>query len=556
MNFLNTAYRQVLELFGSMTPAARVTTGLLLAVMVVSMAYLFRSKTESPQHLLFGTRLTHREISALEVAFSQADLNSWKIEGNQILVPPSERHSYLAAAHEYEALPESSNIIWDNVFENTSPLDTRSIQEGKEKQAKQKGLSLDIRDIDRIEEASVTIVEKQTNRFPRRTENTALAIVRAAGNRALDAELVKTVRYAVAAAGGLDSRNVTVVDASTGLSYPGHGKDGPPLLEENVYAENQRRFEESYRSKIEGQLAMIPGVRVAVFVELDKNLQNQTSSRQYEQGVSVRTKEFKKEAATANPTGGGRVGAVANGAVGNTSQTVAATTSNNTSSEEGNETEQLPATTQTYTQTAGLVPTLVKASISVPTSYFEKVWREQNPTPPGADPLQPDPTALTRIKQDELTKIETIVKTILPEPPPGDDPFPRVSVDTYTETPLPPLEKVGVGATATTWLGSNWQTLGMFILALVGVVMLRSMILSAQTAALANTEEHPLSAERLAALEKDDIAEDESEDDFSNSLKARFQNSGRSLRSELSELVREDPDAAANVLQNWIGDAA
>ena len=57
---------------------------------------------------------------------------------------------------------------------------------------------------------------------------------------------------------------------------------------------------------------------------------------------------------------------------------------------------------------------------------------------------------------------------MLPEPPPGDDPFPRVYVTTYTETPLPSLKKAGVAAQAGTWLGSNWQTLAMFILAIVG----------------------------------------------------------------------------------------
>ena len=29
----------------------------------------------------------------------------------------------------------------------------------------------------------------------------------------------------------------------------------------------------------------------------------------------------------------------------------------------------------------------------------------------------------------------------------------------------------------------------------------------------------------------------------------------RSLRDELVEIVREDPDAAANILRNWIGSA-
>ena len=33
----------------------------------------------------------------------------------------------------------------------------------------------------------------------------------------------------------------------------------------------------------------------------------------------------------------------------------------------------------------------------------------------------------------------------------------------------------------------------------------------------------------------------------------RFTGSGPSLRDELSELVQEDPDTAANILRSWIG---
>jgi flagellar M-ring protein FliF len=39
-------------------------------------------------------------------------------------------------------------------------------------------------------------------------------------------------------------------------------------------------------------------------------------------------------------------------------------------------------------------------------------------------------------------------------------------------------------------------------------------------------------------------------------LKRRFRSTGPTLRDELTSMVKEDPDTAANVLRNWIGDAA
>ena len=38
-------------------------------------------------------------------------------------------------------------------------------------------------------------------------------------------------------------------------------------------------------------------------------------------------------------------------------------------------------------------------------------------------------------------------------------------------------------------------------------------------------------------------------------LRRRRSKGGPSLRDELVEIVRDDPDAAANILRNWIGSA-
>lgn len=64
-------------------------------------------------------------------------------------------------------------------------------------------------------------------------------------------------------------------------------------------------------------------------------------------------------------------------------------------------------------------------------------------------------------------------------------------------------------------------------------------------------------ARRMAEInEGDEDDEDHESVAFGNSLRGRSSSKGRSLRDELTELVRDDPDAAANVLQNWITEAA
>jgi flagellar biosynthesis/type III secretory pathway M-ring protein FliF/YscJ len=39
-------------------------------------------------------------------------------------------------------------------------------------------------------------------------------------------------------------------------------------------------------------------------------------------------------------------------------------------------------------------------------------------------------------------------------------------------------------------------------------------------------------------------------------LRRKFGGGGSDIRTELRKLVKDDPDAAANILRSWIGDAA
>ena len=98
------------------------------------------------------------------------------------------------------------------------------------------------------------------------------------------------------------------------------------------------------------------------------------------------------------------------------------------------------------------------------------------------------------------------------------------------------------------WAAANWQAVGLGVLGLVGVVVLRSMF-----AATALPE-----APAVAVEEKKE--EEESQEapppGVITQLRERFTSTGPTLREELQSLVKQDPEAAASVLRNWIGEAA
>ena len=563
MDFLNNAYGQVSDLFKSMTPTARLTTGLLIAAIAISLIFLFRQQTESADELLFGGRtLTNEEIANMSAALSKADLNGWDTEANRLRVPRGKRHTYIAALVEHNALPQDSGSAWEKMFTDHSPFENRKMGELRTRYALEKDLAFTIREFTGIDAAAVKIQEiMNTESFPPRPKRRAAITVKAHGNVPLDANQVRMIRDVVAFGGGIDRSDVVIADTNGRRSYAGPPKDGDLSGDQNVYADTQRRWEQEFKQKIVDSLSVYPSANVAVYVELDQTLEDRTTQISYdEKPTPIKTRTTSTDERSTTTANAGRPGAEPNG-VGNRSVAVSSTPeSENTLTESVEETENTAGVTQHISRKPGLVPKLVTVSIGIPQSYFKQVWKQQNPTPEGEEPTDPTAAELQAIEAQVTASIESTVVPLIPKAPPGEDTFPRVKVTPYIDLPMPEPPVPSLADTAGTWFASNWKTLATLGVALFGVVFLRGMIQSAQEAALTTAEVNSDTARRMAELNHSDEDEDADEDEegeaFSNSLRGRFHSSGRSLRDELTELVREDPDAAASVLQNWITEPA
>lgn len=126
MDFFNQAMAQVAELFRSMTPAARITSGLLLAVLVVSLAYLFNHQISGgDSYLLGGQSFTSAEMSAMEAAFGKAGLSDYSVEGSRVKVPAGRKSVYLAALADSGALPANFGDFLNAAISKVGPFTTR-----------------------------------------------------------------------------------------------------------------------------------------------------------------------------------------------------------------------------------------------------------------------------------------------------------------------------------------------------------------------------------------------------------------------------------------------
>ena len=553
MDFLNKAYRQVADLFLSMTPAARITAGLLLVVIVVSLVLLFRLRNSGDGEYLFGGRdFSQSELGAMETAFAKSGLKDSEIVGFRMRVPRAQKDLYLAALAEGNSLPPGFADFEQQAAEATSPFESRQQQEKRWKLSVQNKIASVIAANPEIESATVQLDEQRSGGLHGKVEKTALVAVKPLGNRHIDDELARNIRNAMSGAvAGLDRGSVTVYDMNAGKTWTAVGEDGRANASESAYASHKAMYERMWREKIVTTLAYLPGVIVGVNVDLDPKLDSQQNSRKYDpQPVAVSTSESDENSTSTDKGPAGRPGAASNGVSNSSAVVQAQPASQNEFTRTTAQQHSLASTTELKTTEAGLTPTKVGAVINIPSSYFAKVWREQHPTPDGEEPATPDAAELSKIEIETTKKIEEQVARLLPSLPAGEDQYPQVVVKTYQDLPAPAMEEPSTTNKALLWFAAHWQTVGMTLVGLVSLIVLRGMVRSAATR---TPQIEP--ARSIAMPEVPDETETE-ESAPAPVLKRRFRSTGPTLRDELTSMVKEDPDTAANVLRNWIGDAA
>lgn len=548
MEVLNQTFTQLSDLFRSMSPGSRITAGLLLVVVVVSLGYLFTGQIASPDtDLMNGEPVPASMIPAMEAAFEGADLKSYEIRGTQILVPRGQKAAYMAALADAGALPPNIHAVLEEPLKNAGSFMSSAEREARQKVAKQKFLGMVISSMAGIRTAFVLYETKKKGGLMRDEVTTAAVTVMPTVSDKLNDKQVSTIRHLVASAINTPPNTVTIVDMA-GFNYFGD-PEGGGSGGESRFVTLKRVHAEDFRSKILDTLSYVPGVTVAVNVELNLEKEwSETDIKYNPKGfafseIDESISENSEMPGVAGPPGvgsqgGGMTPIRLSASYGKGSSTTLESTKRAVDS--------IPDVARTDIQKEGLTPRRVTVSIAVPSSYFEKVWHQRNPPEEGQEPATPDQTELDKIRITEEVTIKDAIAILLPVPEGTVDARDLVQVTTFQDIPPAEMPVPGMSENAMVWFGQYWSTVGMIGLAAFSMVMLRSMVRSFPS-------EVESSGPRLASVEGEE-GEVSEEDDMEHRL-SRFAGSGRSLRDELSELVKEDPDAAANILKGWISSA-
>ena len=554
MDFLNHASSQVRDLLLSLTPAARITAGLLLTLVVISLAYLFNHQMSgSGAYLMGGEYFTAGQLPSMEAAFSKAGLTDYQTEGNRIRVPRGQHAAYMGALADAGALPPNFGSYFEKALNGGGAFLSKQERTQRWNNAKQNELALYIRSMRDIENASVIFDMKKGRGLSKTDIVTAMVSVKPLGSEPLDSKRVPHLRKLVAAAiAGLKPEYVTVADAN-GRTYGVGGEDGLVDPLEDPYYSRKEHYEQQLESKIRNIVSHIPGAVVHVNAELSTVLRQTLKSVKVDpKPVTTYVKALTKSNRIQGNAPGGVPGLTAQGGPTAPPVTVRTGKSTNTEQDTTEETTQSVVSTNHETrETIGLTPTIVKATISVPSTYYVRVWNEKNPAVEGQEPQLPATAELDKIKAEVKTQIEAAVVALLPPVPAGDDPIPNVTVTTFDPVTTAAIETPTFTQDALAWTGQYWTTLSMMGLVVFSLLVLRSMV---RTVPSSGPEVAEAASRNLSIVAGSEEDQEEDEGEGVVRLKRRFQ-SGPSLKDDLAEMVHEDPDAAAAILSNWISNA-
>ena len=187
---------------------ARITAGLLLAVVVISLGYLFHSGFGGSATYLFnGEVFTPSEQHAMEVAFAKAGLTVPSSRGEGSACPAASRASMSPLATG-NALPRNFGDLLEKVLSDSNPFRPQSIVGPAIETAKMKELSQIIGSMNGIDDATVMFGSQTEPGLLKKITRTASVTVKPRGSGSLTAELADFIRSMVASAMAIDRANI------------------------------------------------------------------------------------------------------------------------------------------------------------------------------------------------------------------------------------------------------------------------------------------------------------------------------------------------------------
>ena len=572
--FLKQNYAKLKDLYVSMTLGNRIVASLLMVTLLVSLGYLIvggikpadpRSKTV---RLFDGYMFSPNEKRAAEYALSQAGLSEGQWIGDQLQVPVNRRHQYTAVLAAENVL-DKKGFARQGMANTLSPWENAKMMDTKMLTAKEQDCVDSIKMLNGI--ADVKVISNKRPSWERnvwaRTQIPSVAVtVEAIENKPLSIETIGAIGRIVTSAFGItDVKEISIVDTNRSRAYDGSGEELSSAQGE--YLRHQTRYQEEWNNRLYQHLSHIKGLRIETSVDLTTYRKERSFGVEHGKPTPLVTHEmdyhFHREGWERffRPGQVAQWGSPLIDPTGNVSP-------KDITDEKKREQEITNALqgTETEREQVPYIPVRVTVSIQIPREHILAVWQSKNrqlgnslDSQPTAEQLRAEEEELTTTTKRSVAKLLEFYRISS-----KTDPLDLIDVGYFD-----PVRPVEVELTAweqfVLFLQNNWQTLSLMSLVFSGLVVLwliskpqkpDSIVIyegletpleaiDARIAEKIRREEEAAAAAAAAAAEAQEI--------FENSLGEL--GSLRSLKDEIAELIAKNPEAAAAVIRQWIGNA-
>ena len=563
MNQFNQFMQQMQSLFAGMTSQSKLMAILLTTGIGISSVYLIQSAATgngAMVYLLNGMVFDDEELVRIQFALGNAGLRGWEAVGHQIRVPKSSSQTYYKAITDGKAVPERMGSAVETALNNNTFLESTKTTEAKHMAAKLKDLERGIKSMDPMIQQALVTYDEQRLGFASDRAKVASVLIKTRAGKELSGDIRLGIIVAIEKSfAGIKQSNIVLV--CNGI--PTQTSDDPAAMQQSKYYQLKSQQEEKIRREAERLLMDYGNIRLGVNVEIDPVASEKSESITFnEKPTKIQSVSSKKDAKTQRMGTGGKPGTETNSFSANKGQSINQTPDQNSETKEQSESEKLvTGNTLTQTEKIGLQTKLVSVSVSIPYSYYRKAaiykWQEANPGKPIKEFPEMTPSELTAIQTDTERSIQKKINARLPKVSAGEDKSPRVAVESYQDMSVPEPPAISISERAMDWLAQSWQTLALIGLVGIALISLRSF---AKTVPTANDSDF----ERGFDLPLDDASDidlsslsDEENNAFdptseSDDAPPRLRTTGGDIKNDLTAMVRENPDAAATMLRNWI----
>lgn len=564
MNQLNQLFRQIQAIFVGMNAQSRVLAVLMLGAILVGGGFLvqgYTSATKAMEYVFGGQNFSTKELDQMEMALSSSGLRDYERVGNRLRFPTATKDVYLKALLEAKAVPERLGSAMDKALNSGNILESMSVTQMRHRDAKIKDMQAALCKFPFIEEALITYDER-TEGFSSSKKKSASVVLMPRGSAELTASQKRSIiTYIQKSFPDLSSSNIALIDTRTGEAEVGN--DDPESMAHDHYLKTKAFHEQQLKRKATELLTAYGDVQIAVNVELDNTLAEETEELKYnDKPTTVQSSTTKKDSESQRVNPGGRPGTEPN-ALANRGASLASADQSSKTKEQTETERRITGNTLVSSKRVGLKVNFASISVSIPFSYYQKAylhnWQVRNPDQKASEAPPPKDSDLTQIKTETENNVKLKLNGILDKLATGQETVPRVTVTEHLDLPEPLPPEPTWYETALVWLSESWQTLALLGLAGAALISLRSFAKTTPAGTDAPFERgFDIPLDDAIDLDMTGLMEDDPNAVGENGERAstvQFRTTGTQLKDDLTSLVRTNPDAAATLLRNWISDS-